>query len=251
MPEPRPRPTEATPAATVVVLRENPGELRENTGELEVLLVRRNSRGAFGGMWVFPGGQVDDADRAEAAARLQGRREATVAIPDEIDAARIAAVREAREEAGIELDVEGLELLSFWMPPPEAPRRFATWFFLGVAPDDSEVVVDDSEIREFRWLTAQAAMDARNSAAMAMAPPTYMTLWWVARHGDAASALASVAGRPVEAYETRMFPASGDMPAMAAWLGDAGFADGNMSRPGPRRRLVMSEPAWTVEVTSS
>ncbi len=244
MPETPPRPTEATPAATVVVLR-------ENAGELEVLMVRRNSRGAFGGMWVFPGGQVDDADRAQAAAGLQTSSEAGVSMPDEVAAARIAAVREAREEAGIDLDVEGLELLSFWMPPPEAPRRFATWFFLGVAPHGSEVVVDDSEIREFRWLTAQAAMDARNSAAMTMAPPTYMTLWWIARHGDAASALASVAGRPVEAYETRMFPASGDMPAVAVWLGDAGFADGNMSRPGPRRRLVMSEPAWTVEVTSS
>ena len=39
-------------AATVVLLR-------DGAGGLETLLLRRNSRIAFGGMWVFPGGRVD------------------------------------------------------------------------------------------------------------------------------------------------------------------------------------------------
>ena len=44
-----------TPAATVI-------PLRDGEDGLEVLLLRRAARGAFGGMWVFPGGQVDPVD---------------------------------------------------------------------------------------------------------------------------------------------------------------------------------------------
>ena len=47
--------SELIPAATVVVLRD------AETG-LEALMLRRNSKIAFGGMWVFPGGRVDEED---------------------------------------------------------------------------------------------------------------------------------------------------------------------------------------------
>ena len=107
---------EPTPAATVV-------PLRDGEDGLEVLLLRRNSRGEFGGMWVFPGGKVDAGDEG----------------PDgEVAAARRAAVREAQEEAGLVLDEHRLVVLSFWLPPPQAARRFATWFFL--APLDQTPV---------------------------------------------------------------------------------------------------------------
>ena len=46
---------ELIPAATVLVLR-------DRDDDLEVLMLRKNSRIAFGGMWVFPGGRIDDAD---------------------------------------------------------------------------------------------------------------------------------------------------------------------------------------------
>jgi 8-oxo-dGTP pyrophosphatase MutT (NUDIX family) len=45
------------PAATVVPLRDGPAGL-------EVLMLRRSGRGAFGGMWVFPGGKVESEDRS-------------------------------------------------------------------------------------------------------------------------------------------------------------------------------------------
>ena len=48
-------------AATVVVAR-------DSTEGLEVLMLRRNSKIYFGGMWVFPGGKVDPADRADSTA---------------------------------------------------------------------------------------------------------------------------------------------------------------------------------------
>ena len=43
------------PASTVVLLRD--GELG-----VEVLMLRKNSKITFGGMWVFPGGKIDAAD---------------------------------------------------------------------------------------------------------------------------------------------------------------------------------------------
>src|SRR6187399_186414 len=70
-------------AATVVLLR-------DGDGGLETLMLRKNSRLAFGGMWVFPGGRIDDGDRAAGA--------------DELTAAANAAVREAAEESVLALD---------------------------------------------------------------------------------------------------------------------------------------------------
>src|SRR5579859_4821173 len=90
------------PAATVVVGRDGPGGP-------EVLMLRRNSKLVFGGMWVFPGGRVDpgDADPANPG--------------DEMAAARRAAVRETQEEAGLHLDADALVPLSHWIPPAQAP----------------------------------------------------------------------------------------------------------------------------------
>ena len=109
--------TEPIPAATVIPLRDGPSGL-------EVLLLRRSGRGVFGGMWVFPGGQVDPGD-FDGASRTGGAG----GEETELAAARRAAVREAEEEAGIVLDEGSLVHLSFWLPPPTVHRRFATWFF--------------------------------------------------------------------------------------------------------------------------
>ena len=62
------------PASTVVLLRD--GE-----SGVEVLMLRKNSKITFGGMWVFPGGKIDaadypggevDANHLESAARARG-----------------------------------------------------------------------------------------------------------------------------------------------------------------------------------
>ena len=69
------------PAATVVLVR-------DGDAGLETLMLHKNSKLAFGGMWVFPGGRIDDEDR-------EGAESAE-------DAARRAAVREAVEEADLQ-----------------------------------------------------------------------------------------------------------------------------------------------------
>ena len=200
-------------------------------------MLRRNSRGFFGGMWVFPGGQVDPSD-------LVGTDDG----PDEIAAARRAAVREAREEAGLELDEERLVVLSFWIPPPESPRRFATWFFLAPVNDAAHVVVDLVEIHEHLWTTPAAAMAARNTARMELAPPTFTTLWWLGQYPATEAALTAARDRPPERFETHVAPATDDRPMATLWAGDAGYEDGDASRPGPRRRLVMDPAGWRVEI---
>ena len=99
-------------AATVVVAR-------DSTEGLEVLMLRRNSKIYFGGMWVFPGGKVDPADRADST---------TVAVCDEGDGRgfHAAAIREAQEEAGIDLSGTELHHFAHWLPPAVRRARFST-----------------------------------------------------------------------------------------------------------------------------
>ena len=80
--------------------------LRGGAEILEVLLVRRTPKARFmGGVWVFPGGAVDDADILDGAqppAAREGGAQPSAAQQDEIlaRALRVAAARELREEAG-------------------------------------------------------------------------------------------------------------------------------------------------------
>lgn len=224
-------PAEATPAATVVPIRDGPGGL-------EVLLLRRNARGVFAGMWVFPGGQVDAADLDGAAPAGDERRE--------IAGARRAAVREAREEAGLEMAEPNLVTLSFWIPPPDAPRRFATWFFLAEASGD--VVIDRGEIHDHRWLSPNEAMAARDAGEVGMAPPTFTTLWWVGRHPDVESALTAARSSSPERFATHLGFSSDGRLAATLWEGDAAYDDADVDKPGPRRRLWMDPAGWRVEI---
>jgi ADP-ribose pyrophosphatase YjhB (NUDIX family) len=185
-------------------------------------------------MWVFPGGQVDESDLAVGG--------------DEIDSSRRAAVREAKEEAGLDLDESGLLTLSFWLPPPEAPRRFATWFFLASVPPDGGVEVDRVEIREHRWLSPGVAMAARNEGEIELAPPTFTTLWWLDHFDSVAGALSAAALGPPEHFHTHIATRADRGIVASLWAGDAGYEDGDVERPGSRRRLVMDPSGWRVEI---
>jgi 8-oxo-dGTP pyrophosphatase MutT (NUDIX family) len=220
---PNPEERRATPAATVAVLRDGP------TG-LEVLLVRRADRGAFAGMWVFPGGRVEEVDGAG----------------EELEVAARAAARETLEEAGLALDPNALVPLSWWLPPMEAARRFATWFFLAEAPD-REVAVDGAEVHEHRWLAPAAAMALRDGGGFELAPPTWTTLHWLAARPTAPAALATAGGRPPERYVTRVVLGADASLVATLWEGDAGYEDGDLARPGPRRRLVAGSGPWRFE----
>jgi hypothetical protein len=162
-------------------------------------------------------------------------------------AARRAAVREAREEAGLVLEEDGLVTLSFWLPPPRTPRRFATWFFLAPFFGAGAVTVDRVEIHDHRWLTPKAAIGARDAGDITLAPPTFMTLWWLSGHARVADALETAGDRLPERFETHIAVGE-DGPAAALWQGDAGYDDYDVNQPGPRRRVMLDPSGWRVEM---
>lgn len=93
------------PAATVMLIRDG-HERDDGDGRLEVFMLRRNMAAVFaGGMYAFPGGAVDDADRTpEAAALCDGRTDAEASRLLRMETGGlawwIAAIRECFEEVG-------------------------------------------------------------------------------------------------------------------------------------------------------
>lgn len=221
-------PPDAIPAATVVLLRDS------ESGP-EVLMLRRNSKLDFvGGAWVFPGGRIDpgdtDPERPE----------------DQLSAARRAAVRETLEESGLAVDGDELVWFSHWTPPPEAPKRFATWFFAARAPRGG-VTIDDGEIKAHRWFLPARALEQRNSLEIELAPPTWITLEQLAGFSDVDGVLAALAGGEPEYFMTRLGLVDGG--AVVMYHGDAGYEDGDPEREGGRHRLWMLESGWRYERT--
>jgi 8-oxo-dGTP pyrophosphatase MutT (NUDIX family) len=172
------------PAATVMLLANRP--------ELEVLMLRRTKNMAFAGdMWVFPGGRVDQIDKAaQLETIMTGLTDAEASARLEVDAGGLAwwlaAIRETLEEAGlllaanttnvdveamrdrvrddessfvyeitrhgITLDATTMEDVARFITPSGPPRRFDARFFLGMAPTDQLPHSDDSEIVDWRWI---------------------------------------------------------------------------------------------------
>ncbi len=210
------------PAATVVLVR-------DRKAGLETLMLRRNSRIAFGGMWVFPGGRVDAADRVGS---------------DEVAGARRAAVRESQEEAGLVLEDRDLVPFSHWTPPTSTPRRYLTWFFIARAPE-AEVSIDGGEIHEHAWMRPAAALERRDAGEIELAPPTFVTLYELTRCSDAEAALKLARSREPERFHTVIGRV--ETGAVAMWHGDAGYDDGDPKRAGARHRLSMLVDGWRYE----
>ncbi|MCP5148124.1 MAG: NUDIX hydrolase [Pseudomonadales bacterium] len=207
------------PAATVVLVR-------EGDEGLEVLLVRRNQALAhMGGMWVFPGGRVDAADYCPPG--------------DDYRAARNAAIRETREEAGLELEEDQLAYLSHWVTPEGAKRRYATWFFLAVLEDGQEVVVDGGEIAAHRWVRPAVAFAelADREHPFRLLPPTYVSLVELAECASCGEALARISAREAPHFAPRMVFVTNGICFL--YEGDAGYEGLDLEASGPRHRTYM------------
>ena len=161
------------PVAATVVL------LRDGGDGLEVLMIERPDRGSFAGAWVFPGGKLDPED--------EGALDDATA-PEEADARR-AAVRETREETGLEIEASALVTLSCWDPPPGAPLRIRTWFFLAAAPE-GELRLEPGEAVAAEWLRPADALQRQARGELTLYPPTWVTLHGLAEADDVAGALA-------------------------------------------------------------
>lgn len=159
----------ARPASTVVLLR-------PSTARFEVFLMRRHDNIAFmGGAHVFPGGRVDEEDRSDDPAMRH----------------RLAAVRELREEAGIEIGVDDLTPLAHWVTPAVVDmKRFDTLFYVALAPPDQVAAHDGLEHDDSLWVDPAEAIAMAQRGDIALPPPTWMTLRRLSGFANAAQVLA-------------------------------------------------------------
>jgi len=215
-----------TPSATVILLR-------EESGHLETLLLRRNSKIAFhGGAWVFPGGRIDPEDY------IPGKSDDTLA------AARRAAVREAHEEAGLTVPCEEMIWISHWTTPEGQPQRYSTWFFLAAAQDGA-VQIDGDEIHDHRWRRPDLALAAQRTQEIELPPPTFVTLTKLSAYGSLPEALSHFAAKEPEIFIPRYTKVPGG--SCSIYEDDVGYPDVNVDRPGQRHRLWMTDSGWKYE----
>lgn len=210
---------EAIPAATLVLFRDMAA------GPPELLIVERARAMVFaGGALVFPGGRIDPEDYALAALHA----------PDDDDgAARIAAIRETIEEAGIAvglspipnavqlaalraglharepfgallaahglaLDLAALVAFARWRPAHAHMRIFDTLFFLAALPTGSpDPIVDATENSRVFWMDAQGVIDEADAGRAAIIFPTRRNLERLAQFNSFAEACAHARDYPV------------------------------------------------------
>jgi 8-oxo-dGTP pyrophosphatase MutT (NUDIX family) len=184
---------------------------------MEILMLRRGPEARFmPGVWVFPGGAVDPADR-DAATGTDLDLEA-----DEL-AHRVCGVRELGEEAAIALDPAALRPWSRWVTPEVVPIRYDTRFYVAPAPSRATPQPDRGEVDDARWVRPDRALADHAAERFELSFPTVKHLEELAGFADAAAVLADAARRRVEAITPRV---RGSRDAFEVLLpGDPGFAD--------------------------
>ncbi len=187
------------PATTVLLLRDRPA------GGFEVFMVQRSMQSSFmPGAYVFPGGRVDPEDHDDADAwggldpelahrRFEGSLEHGMAV-----AHLVAGAREVHEEVGVRLDsLNELHVLAHWITPEFESRRFDTWFVVCRMPDGARPQHDDYETIASRWVEPRSALERYGDGELVLAPPTFYTIWDLARYDTAAAVLAEAERRSV------------------------------------------------------
>lgn len=178
-------------------------------------MVRRTLEARFmPGMWVFPGGAVDDSD---------GDPPPAFGSPP-VDVWRVAALREMIEETGIWLTTDGTQehgvtedafgdvaasgatldpdrLIYFanWITPAVFPIGFDTRFFLAHVDRQTEGAIDGDELIDLAWIPATDAIDREEHGDWDLAFPTRRTLHLLARERSAEELTARL--RSIDAVE--------------------------------------------------
>lgn len=177
-------------------------------------MVERTRRGYFGGLMVFPGGAVEGVDYSEAARSV-------MTGPHEDAAHRAAALRELAEEVGIALttrgpvpapdlrgpelfaalggdgvvlDGGGLILISRWVTPEYAPRRYDAHFYLAGLGGDVHIRLDTTELVGHTWTRPDAALERLHSGEWQMFTPTIHHLRWLVHRTSVEDAVDSARG---------------------------------------------------------
>ena len=198
---------------------------RDHEGQLQVLLLKRNKALAFaGGLWVFPGGKIelDEMEQSE----------------DELSAAKLAAVRETKEETDLDIEEDSLIFYRHWTTPVVEPRRYATYFFFADANSNkAEVQIDDSEIKDHLWINPQKALDKFGEGKLAMLPPTFMSLQLIRK----CKSVEEVVELMMDEKPIFILPVlkSEGSKMIVLYKGDAGYESGDIQIDGARHRLII------------
>ena len=228
------------PAATILLLRDEPA--------FEVLMVKRHHQIDFAaGALVFPGGKTHAGD---ADPRWEQRTFGWADALPHKRPLRIAAIREAYEEAGIllarnadgapfrgdpraaaarediardrrpflglieeldvYLDLEALAVFAHWITPKLVPRRFDTWFYVAEAPDDQLALCDGSETVDAEWIQPLEALRLADLGERTVIFPTRMNLKLLAEAEGAAGAMARARAREVVTVEPQVTERDGE-----------------------------------------
>ena len=185
-------------------------------------MVERAQGMAFaGGALVFPGGRIDDGDRAlasgdTAAGAVAAIRETMeeTAIPvglspvPSVDLA-VALQRDLLaekplgrllQEHGIELDLRALVPFARWVPKFHATRRFDTLFFLARAPGPGwEPRIVEGECSAAHWISAAGALERDKSGEARLIFPTRRNLERLALHASFDAMKADAEAHAIEA----------------------------------------------------
>lgn len=174
-------PAETKPAATILLLRDAP--------EFQVLMVKRHQQIDFAsGALVFPGGKTHAGDHDPAwvdhctgweqydpeqrglriAAIREAYEEAGILLAEGLDGSDFAEVCDPEvrsavdhghtafidvvRELGVRLRLDALTVFARWITPPIMPKRFDTWFYTVRAPSDQVAACDGRETVDAEWI---------------------------------------------------------------------------------------------------
>lgn len=221
---PHREPVATRPAATVLLLRDAPGE-----GGLEVLMTRRSDKASFApGAYVFPGGGIDALDAAPATHAAADRRatqsdlhltqaiaairesfeELGVLLARHVDGLRKGQMADAQDIAaidrhqpfaaqcqarGLRLAADGVYLLAHWTADRDLARRFDVPFLVARMPEGQEPVADEAEQFEPVWVRPADALARHEAGQFFMIFPTIRTLQRLARFTSTQAVLDAVA----------------------------------------------------------
>jgi 8-oxo-dGTP pyrophosphatase MutT (NUDIX family) len=211
-------PQPAIPAATLVLFRDRAG------APPELLMVERAKAMVFaGGMLVFPGGRIDPGDHVLAAlhgldpddgpARIAAIRETIeeagvpVGLTPAPDAATLAAIRTGLHAGenfaalldahGLALDLDALTYFARWLPAHAHMRIFDTRFYLARWPAGAaEPEVDDTENVRLLWASAAQVLADCDAGRAKVIFPTRRNLERLAQYSDYDHAVAEALAYP-------------------------------------------------------
>lgn len=228
-------------AASIVLLRDAPAGL-------EVFLLERHTASAdLGGAYVFPGGKLDagDCDLALATAlqldpeQLRANLGEPETPPLQAFGLYAAALRETREEAGVQLDGSQIHPWSRWITP-QIPafrsKRFDTRFFVARIPPDQTASHDNYEATHSLWLSPREALVRYWNGEIAFAPPQIMGLAHLARHASAKSVIEEAQSRQPPLILPHSLAVDG--VRMMCYPGDPEHPVRQRALPGPTRLFL-------------